>query len=143
MLVVIDTNVMIRALARRSPVAPLFRALTNGRLGLALSSAILLEYEAVAANLAGPAFAAKLLRIIDLMDTALGNVTWIDSTYRLGVITTDPDDNKFVDCAIAAAASFIITEDRHFDCLHTAGYQPQPIPPLDFINNHLATSSES
>jgi uncharacterized protein len=33
------------------------------------------------------------------------------------LITIDPDDNKFVDCAIAAGADYIITNDHHFDIL--------------------------
>ena len=28
-----------------------------------------------------------------------------------------PDDNKFVDCAVAASADFIVTEDKHFKVL--------------------------
>lgn len=32
-------------------------------------------------------------------------------------MTNDPDDNKFVDCAIASNADFIVTEDRHFQLL--------------------------
>ena len=30
------------------------------------------------------------------------------------LIEQDKDDNKFVDCAIAANASFIVSEDAHF-----------------------------
>ena len=32
-------------------------------------------------------------------------------------ITADPDDNKFVDCAFASNATFIVSEDSHFDIL--------------------------
>lgn len=30
------------------------------------------------------------------------------------VITIDPDDNKFVDCAIIAGATYIVSNDHHF-----------------------------
>jgi uncharacterized protein len=33
------------------------------------------------------------------------------------MIPSDPDDDKFVDCAIAGDADFIITTDHHFDML--------------------------
>ncbi len=33
------------------------------------------------------------------------------------MIQTDPDDNKFVDCAIASQADYIVTNDKHFDIL--------------------------
>jgi len=29
----------------------------------------------------------------------------------------EPDDNKFVDCYIAAGAEYLITHDKHFDVL--------------------------
>ncbi len=29
----------------------------------------------------------------------------------------DPDDNKFVDCAVAGNAHALVTEDRHFQVL--------------------------
>ena len=38
------------------------------------------------------------------------------------MITEDPDDNKFVDCAIAADAELIVTNDKHFDVLRTVSW---------------------
>ena len=43
-------------------------------------------------------------------------------------IQADPDDNKFVDCAIAAGARFVVTNDRHFDILRQT-----PFPYVDVI----------
>lgn len=31
------------------------------------------------------------------------------------MIEADYDDNKFVDCAIAANVQFVVTEDKHFN----------------------------
>jgi predicted nucleic acid-binding protein len=33
------------------------------------------------------------------------------------LIYVDEDDNKFVDCAVAANADFILTSDKHFRVL--------------------------
>ena len=41
----------------------------------------------------------------------------INTYYDFNLIEADPDDNKFVDCAIAAGAELIVTEDRHFNVL--------------------------
>ena len=38
----------------------------------------------------------------------------VDAHFHWNLITHDPDDNKFVDCAIVANADFIVSEDRHF-----------------------------
>ena len=37
------------------------------------------------------------------------------SWYHFNAIKADPDDNKFVDCAIAANAKFIVTDDHHYE----------------------------
>ena len=34
--------------------------------------------------------------------------------YHFELITADRDDNKFVDCAIAANATFIVSDDKHY-----------------------------
>ena len=47
------------------------------------------------------------------------NVVRVDAQFRFNLITRDPDDNKFVDCAIVANAEFIVTNDAHFTVLKT------------------------
>ena len=36
---------------------------------------------------------------------------------HFGLIEADADDNKFVDCAVAADAEYIVTNDAHFNVL--------------------------
>lgn len=43
------------------------------------------------------------------------NVLCIDPHFHWNLITADPDDNKFVDCAFAANATYIVSDDSHFD----------------------------
>jgi len=47
----------------------------------------------------------------------LPNVIKSDVYYNWLLITGDADDNKFADCAIAANADYIVTNDRHFNVL--------------------------
>lgn len=47
----------------------------------------------------------------------LRNSEKISPTYRFLLIKDDPDDDKFVDCAIAGNADFIVTHDKHFNIL--------------------------
>jgi predicted nucleic acid-binding protein len=65
------------------------------------------------------------------------NVNRVSSSFRFHLITSDADDNKFADCAIAAEADFIITADQHFDVLRGSGYKPRPVTPEEFIRLHL------
>ncbi|MDY6257364.1 MAG: PIN domain-containing protein [Bacteroidaceae bacterium] len=43
-------------------------------------------------------------------------------------ITADPDDNKFVDCAFAANADYLVSEDSHFNILRN-----MPFPHLNLV----------
>ena len=54
MTVCIDTNSLIQLFGRRSRYRDIAVELMNGRIALAVSTAILLEYEEVAAALYGP-----------------------------------------------------------------------------------------
>ena len=56
------------------------------------------------------------------------NVEFIDPQFKLGLITNDTDDNKFVDCAFAANATFIVSQDHHFDVLKAIDF-----PKIDVI----------
>ena len=48
----------------------------------------------------------------ELMETP--NIERVNPAYRFNLITADPDDNKFVDCAITVGATYIVSNDRHF-----------------------------
>ena len=62
---------------------------------------------------------------------------YVQPHFRFRVITGDPDDNKFVDCAIAVEADFILTVLRHFNVLDGSGYKPRPISPDEFVAKYL------
>lgn len=47
------------------------------------------------------------------------------------LIVADPDDNKFVDCAIAGNADFLVTNDRHFNILKDIDFPPVNIVTID------------
>lgn len=51
--------------------------------------------------------------------TLLPNVKRAEIHYNLGLIGTDLDDNKFVDCAFAGNVHYLVTNDRHFNKLKT------------------------
>ena len=44
--------------------------------------------------------------------------------FQWNLISADPDDNKFVDCALNAGADYIVTNDRHFNVLKTLDFPP-------------------
>ena len=137
MTVCIDTNVVLGMFGRNGPWLLIRQALMDRRLVWVVTTEILLEYEEIAAREMGIAAAGQLIRFIDLLEQTRSNVRHVSPTFRFQLITADPDDNKFTDCAITAGADYIVTEDRHFAPLATAGYHPQPIIPAEFISKHL------
>jgi len=111
--VVLDTNVLLAALPHTSSSHPIFLALVQGAYDLCLTSDILNEYEEIFQRRANPEIAALALDVLDI----LPNLLHVNKYYFWRLITVDPDDNKFVDCAIAANADFIVTDDKHFNVL--------------------------
>jgi len=59
----------------------------------------------------------KLIKIIEKQNTDL-----VIPDFKWNLISADPDDNKFVDCAVAANADFIVTNDAHFNILKTVSF---------------------
>jgi len=111
--------------------------LLDGRLILAVSTEILLEYQEVTTRLSGAERWRDMASLLDLLAQLHGNIRHVEPKSVSNVISTDPDDNKFCDCAIAAEANFVVTEDNHFDALKSAGYKPRPIRPEEFIRQYL------
>ena len=84
----------------------------------------------------GPVFAQEVMGFLAIA-TAAGCVRLVDPSFHFRIITADPDDDIFADCAIAAEAAYVVTEDRHFEALRTAGYNVQPITPEQFVRQFL------
>ena len=132
MIVVVDTNAVLGAFTEGHAHRPLLDAWLEGRLTWAVSTEILLEYEEILARCSGRERAAKGLRLIDTMADA-GLCRRIVPHFHWRLISADSDDDKFADCAIAAEAEWIITEDAHFNAMKGSGHKPRPITPAEFI----------
>jgi len=82
----------------------------------------------------------EVVALLELLDQLHANIRQVKPQYRFNVITQDPDDNKFCDCAIAAEADFVVTADAHFAALKSTGYKPKPVAPEAFIRVHLGNT---
>lgn len=51
------------------------------------------------------------------MFLSLSTVKKQEVFYKWGLIEIDKDDNKFVDCAVAGNADYLVSNDKHFNCL--------------------------
>ena len=118
--IILDTNVLLVSISSRSRFHWIFRDLLAGRFDLLISNEILSEYEEIISKKFSPEVATEVARTLIL----LPNVEEIHPAYRWKLITADPDDDKFVDCAVAGNAQAIVTEDRHFRVLNELDFPP-------------------
>ncbi len=116
--IVLDTNCLIATLAKNSEFYPVWRGLQEGLYTLCVTNEILEEYQEIMARKTSPVVAENVINLLLKSD----NVIFIDTYFRLQLIEADPDDNKFVDCAFAADATFIVSDDKHFDVLKNISF---------------------
>ncbi|HUC82525.1 MAG TPA: putative toxin-antitoxin system toxin component, PIN family [Flavisolibacter sp.] len=118
MKVVIDCNVLVICLSSRSFYHPIYKALVAGQFTLAVTSDILLEYREILAQKYGELTAEAFIALLH----ELPNVQFLTTYYNWNLISADPDDNKYCDCAVAAQADYLVTEDKHFAVLKTISF---------------------
>lgn len=111
MRVVLDTNVLLISIPTRSKFRPIFDGLLKGDYELAISNEILDEYIEIIEEKANSIVATNIAELL----TNLGNVVKVEVYFKWNLINADFDDNKFVDCAIAANVRFVVTDDKHFN----------------------------
>jgi putative PIN family toxin of toxin-antitoxin system len=136
MIVWIDANTLTQGRNPGHRCFPILDAIVFGRITWAVSNRILMEYQEVLSRTSGLAAWADMARLMELVELTTGSILWISPHFQFNVISADPDDNAFTDCAIAAGADYVIIEDIHFSPLTNAGYRPQPLTPAVFIERH-------
>ena len=121
MIAVLDTNIVASATFWRGKPAHCLEAWTLGRFELAMSHPILTEYEEVVARLSAR-YPAK--NPTDWL-TAIRQAGHLHLPAPLPAITADPDDEMFIERAVAARADYLVTGDKgHLLTLKQAGGVP-------------------
>ncbi len=110
MKIVLDTNVFISGIFFSGPPSQILRAWKNKRLQIILSQDILIEYQRVAESLTLQYPSIDILPIIELV-TVHGQ--FVDTKNVDITVCEDPDDNKFIECAIASDTKIIVSGDKH------------------------------
>ena len=111
--IVLDTNCLLQALPSKSPYHKIWTDVLAGEISLCVNTDILEEYEEILAQKTTPDIAHNVVEAIANLTTTLMQNTYV----HFELLSTDLDDNKFVDCAIAADAEYIVTNDKHFNPL--------------------------
>ena len=116
--IVLDTNVIMSALGRKSPYKSVINKLLEDKYDLFVTTEILLEYEEMIVQLHNRAVANTFLDFLSI----LPNVHQSTVYYRFLLITHDAEDDKFADCAIAQGVHYLVTDDKHYKVLLKLGF---------------------
>lgn len=131
--IVLDTNCLLMSLSRKGRYYTIWRDFVSGKYTLCFTNEILMEYEEILTQKLGSGIASNVIKaILDLPNTRMVQVY-----YHLRLISADPDDDKFVDCAFKTNARFIVTQDRHYDVLRQVKYPKINVIDIDNFLEYL------
>ena len=122
----LDSNVVLQVAFTQKPLRIVWDKLLSGEYILCVTEDILFEYQEKVIDCFHNEQLANLL-INTLLNCEY--VRRVETFFRYNLIQADPDDNKFVDCALACNAKYIVTEDSHFNVLKELDF-----PKVDVVN---------
>jgi uncharacterized protein len=132
--VVLDTNVLVSGILFTGPPHKILVAWTEGRFELVLTAEIHEEYRRVAVELQRQFPRVDLAGALELV---LVNAHAIAPAVLESQVCVDPDDDKFLACALASGARTIVSGDKHL--LTVSGYRGiEVLRPRAFLERHLA-----
>jgi putative PIN family toxin of toxin-antitoxin system len=133
--VVLDTNVFVSSYFGGNPrkVVDLWK---TGEVILCISRPIIDEYIEVLRRL-GLQDEKELGELLGLFARGF-HVVFTAETPELHIVEDDPDDNKFIECAVALKADFIISGDKALTAIHD--YMGiRIVNPKEFITTYKET----
>lgn len=132
--IVLDTNCLIMAISSRQYYNVVWTSFIAGKFILCITNEIVEEYqEVISRNINQKVADAIIFAILSRK-----NVLRLTPHYHFHLIEADKDDNKFVDCAIAANAQYIVTQDHHFDILRKIPFPKVSVIDIDTFINELS-----
>ena len=137
--IVIDTNCMLAILPSRSPYHRVWTEFLDGNLEICVSNEILMEYEEVLSEKTSSTFASSIIQAL----LNRKNLVKVSPAWRFNMILQDPDDNKFVDCAICGRAEYLVSNDKHFGALRGVRFPPITLVTIQEFVGTLERASSS
>lgn len=108
--VVCDTNILISGILFGGYARQILRLASQGVITNFISSEILHELEEV---LIRPKFGLQFEQVLSLISLIRDSFELVVPSRSVNTILNDPDDNRILEAALEANASFIISGDRH------------------------------
>jgi putative PIN family toxin of toxin-antitoxin system len=134
--IILDTNVFISGVFFSGPPRQILNAWRDGKIQLVLSQEIFREYCRV-----GEVFAEEFpsINLQPILDLVIIEAELYDAKDLLEPVCSDPDDDKFLACAIASGNKIIVSGDKHL--IKVSGFQGiEILKPREFIKRYLQKS---
>lgn len=130
MRVVLDSNVVVSAcLTPQGASATIIELALVGHFTVCISEQVLIEYREV---LARPKFSRQLERIHTVLE-GLEEISEMTIPHQRLTLSPDEEDNRLLECALAAKADFLVTGNRkHFP---TIVGEIRIVSPREFLTN--------
>ncbi|MDD5008951.1 MAG: putative toxin-antitoxin system toxin component, PIN family [Syntrophorhabdaceae bacterium] len=136
MKIVLDTNVFISGIFFTGPPHRILEAWRDGKIQLVISPEILAEYSRVGKILAEE---YPLIDVHPMIDLVTVEAELYNAQGLLEPVCSDPDDDKFLACAIAGGSKIIVSGDKHL--LKVSGFQGiEILKPQEFTKRYLQTT---
>jgi putative PIN family toxin of toxin-antitoxin system len=115
---ILDTNIFLVSLAPNYKYHWIYQSLVQNKFDLVVSNEILTEYQEQIT------FRYGLDRTDATLDflLLLPNIILKNPSFLWQLIENDKDDNKFVDCYIAAQCDYLVSNDRHIHQLKSSKF---------------------
>jgi putative PIN family toxin of toxin-antitoxin system len=131
--VVMDTNVFVSGVFFSGPPYQILKAWQSGEFELIVSREILDEYRRVGEILGEEHPGVDLKPVLNFV---LEHAKVYKSAVLKEPVCEDPDDDKFIACALASGSKIIVSGDKHL--LKISGYQRiQVLKPRAFVDEYL------
>jgi uncharacterized protein len=137
MRLVIDSNILLTTIGRKSKNRWLLDKFLNGDLTLIICNEILTEYLEIISEKTTLSIAENITNA--LLELPLTEIITI--YYKWDLIKIDRDDNKFADCAFTGNADYLVTHDKHFDVLKTLEFPVINVLSIEELKNLIDKAS--
>ena len=128
MRVVIDTHGILNAVSSYGSEKWLYDSFVSEKFIWVGSNEIIAEYSEIIGQNFGNTITTFVLE--SLINAK--NFEHYEPSYKWQLVEKDPDDNKFVDCAIGVNADYLVSDDKHIRALLKIPNLFPPVPIVTF-----------
>jgi len=131
--VILDTNVLVSGIFFSGVPFEILAAWSDRKITLIISPQILEEYRRVGAEMESKFPGVEVAPFLELLAI---EATLVEARPLTQAVCTDPDDDKFLACALASKAKVICSGDKAL--LRTTGYRGiEVLTPRGFVDRFL------